>query len=372
MGGRLNIAVYVLVAVLCVPLALDLIRGEQIKKLKGAIESAEMPQFSWDALMSGEYTDGVDEFLKTNFSLRGLAIRSRNQIDYTVFGLTHARSVEMGKEGFLFEKNYIKAALGLDSLEVEDVEAKVANFEALAAESGTPIIVALAPGKASYYPEYLPEGYVQEDESRWNRSYKVWRKLVEESELTLVDLWGEFKDVEGAFPKNGIHWCEWVQVDAYNILRDSIATATGMNPAGLVIDSTYYSTEMEGTDQDIESGLNLWQDLEDLETKYYKSRWADSEVLDRPKVLVVGDSYAWGIVNRGVLKHSFNEGEFWYYNNVVHGPAYLGTGNFGKKPGELHDIATREGLIKTLSGFDAVVLLSTDANLYKFPFKFGE
>ena len=373
MTGKKSISVYTVIALLCVPLIIDIVRDGQVERLKGAIETVEMPTLSYESLRSGYYTDSLNDYLKGNFALKGVAIKTRNQLDYSLFGLTHARSVEIGKEGYLFERNYINAALGLDTLSRDNVAEKVALFESLSEASGTEFFVTLVPGKASYFPDLHPEGYKQSDSSRYNRSYKIWRELVEESEvLNLVDLWGEFIDVEGVFPKNGIHWCEWVQVDALNILNDSIARVTGMQPAKFEIESEYYSTEMEGTDQDIESGLNLWQDIADLETKYYKSHWEDAEGFNKPKVLIIGDSYAWGIVNRGVLRHSYDMGEFWYYDNVVHGPAYLDTENFGKKPEEVHAMTTHEELATTLSQFDAVVLLSTDANLFRFPFGFGE
>jgi len=65
------------------------------------------------------------------------------------------------------------------------------------------------------------------------------------------------------------------------------------------------------------------------------------------------------------------DGEFWYYNQVVHGPKYLGTEDFGGKPFDVHDVNNNSDLIYALNNFDAVILLSTDANLHVFPFEFG-
>jgi hypothetical protein len=145
----------------------------------------------------------------------------------------------------------------------------------------------------------------------------------------------------------------------------------GLQPAKFVIDSSYRSSSMEGTDEDIERGLNLWQNIDDVETTYYKTSWEDRGDALKPKVLIVGDSYAWGVVNRGVLSHSYMDGEFWYYNQVVHGPKYLETEDFGGKPFEVHDVHNNSDLIYALNNFDAIVLLSTDANLHVFPFEFG-
>ena len=66
-----------------------------------------------------------------------MAIRTMNQIDYSLFNETHARSVLVGKEGYLFEENYIKAALGLDDLKSTQVDSIVVSLESLSVESST-------------------------------------------------------------------------------------------------------------------------------------------------------------------------------------------------------------------------------------------
>ena len=167
--------------------------------------------------------------------------------------------------------------------------------------------------------------------------------------MHLVDLYNHFIDREEVFPK----WdslVEWSQIEAFNLIADSISRVfnDSISPAKFVIDKEYRSTKMEGTDEDIERGLNLWQNIPDLERTYYNVSWDEKVEEEKPRVLLVGDSYAWGIVNRGVLRYGFKESEFWYYNQVVHGPKYLDTELFGEKPNTVHNIYSREDLINTL------------------------
>ena len=370
-----NIWVIVVVAILCTPLVLDVVKLKKPHPLNGETTELPKPNLSFNSLYYSHYTDSLNVYLKTNFTLRGMAIRTMNQIDYSLFNETHARSVLVGKEGYLFEENYIKAALGLDELKSTQVDSIVVSLKSLSVESSTPFFIALAPGKASYFSEYIPDSYVElSDTLLHNSSYRFWSSNVSNSpELHLVDLYNHFIDREEVFPKNGIHWCEWSQIEAFNLIADSIASVfnDSISPAKFVIDKEYRSTKMEGTDEDIERGLNLWQNIPDLERTYYNVSWDEKVEEEKPRILLVGDSYAWGIVNRGVLRHGFKESEFWYYNQVVHGPKYLDTDLFGEKPNTVHNISSREDLINTLREFDAVILLSTDANLFRFPFSFG-
>ena len=369
-----NISVWAIVLLMCVPVALDIAGYKPQYPLKGEKTETPFPTLTIGSLNNGVYTDSINDYLKTNFTLRVMAIKTRNQIDYTLFNQTHARSVLVGKEGYLFEEDYIKAALGTDEFDLGEFDETIKNLEQLSDSSGVPVFVVIAPGKGSYYSEYIPDEYYDVDSIIHNRTYLKWRQRVEDSRnLKLVDIKAQLDPLGDLFPKNGIHWCEWSQVDAFNILNDSLASYLPLdkNPINFVIDSTYRSDKMEGTDQDIELGLNLWQNIADLETTYYKVSWEQNESTSKPKVLLVGDSYAWGVVNRGVLRHSYNEGEFWYYNQVVHGPKYLGSDDFGKNPLEVHGISNKSDFYEILKQFDAIVLLSTDANLHKFPFGFG-
>ena len=369
-----KIAISFILLVLNAPWLSDVLGLKEPHPLHGESTKLAMPELSLDSLWTGDLQYGIDEYFRTNFLLRGMAIRTRNQLDYTLFNLTHARSVLMGKEGYLFEENYINAALGIDDISEQNVSERVGDLESLADSLDTPVFVVLAPGKASYYMQFIPEVYLSSDSIVRNKSYNLWSRNVNKSKsLNLIDLHSHFKDQEDVFPKNGIHWCEWAQVEAFNVINDSLAShfPEGIRPAKFVIDSTYRSSTMEGTDEDIERGLNLWQNIDDLETTYYRTSWEESDSVSKPKVLIVGDSYAWGVVNRGILRHSYTEGEFWYYNQVVHGPKYLGTEDFGGRPFEVHGINNNSDLIAALNEFDAVILLSTDANLYRFPFKFG-
>ena len=368
MSRSAQIVIIVILLMLNASWLSDLLGLKEPHPLDGESTKLEMPEMSIESVWNGDCQFGIDEYLRTNFLLRGLAIRTRNEIDYSIFSEQHARSVITGQEGYLFEENYILAALGLDSIPTDSVMDRVDRMSSLSNASGVPFLVVLAPGKGSYFREYLPLSFLDNEGIVEDRMFEVWSSVANKK-LNVLDLQSHFAEVPNVFPKNGIHWCEWVQVEAINLISDALVKILpdSLKPARLVIDETYTSFDMEGTDEDIENGLNLWRDLEDLETKYYATHWEEVPLETRPRILIMGDSYAWGPVNKGLLSHGYRSSEFWFYNAEVHGPSIE---KIGASPQSIHGFTTRAEFEKVLSTFDAVVLLSTDANLPRFPFKF--
>ena len=363
-----QIVIIIILLILNVPWLSDMIGLKEPHPLHGESTKLDMPDLSAKSFWTGDLQHGIDEYFRTNFLLRGLAIRTRNEIDYSIFSEYHAKSVIAGQEGYLFEENYILAALGLDSISTDSIIDRVSKVSQLSDVTGVPVLVVLAPGKGSYFKEFIPLSYIEEEGSVENRLFKIWSKELENM-LNVLDLHSHFSTKPNVFPKNGIHWCEWVQVEAINLISDALVEILpdSLMPARMIIDSTYTSVDMEGTDEDIERGLNLWRDLEDFEAKYYVTHWEELPMESRPRVLLVGDSYTWGPVNKGLLRHGYKSSEFWFYNAAVHGPSIE---EKGASPQTIHGFTSRDEFEDVIAQFDAVVLLSTDANLSRFPFNF--
>ena len=65
--------------------------------------------------------------------------------------------------------------------------------------------------------------------------------------------------------------------------------------------------------------------------------------------------------NYGFSRDLFGDGEFWYYNKLIYPDSYI-------TPLEVSTINIKEKAEEN----DVIILLSTDANLYKFAFGFIE
>ena len=370
MASLQKILIIIVLLLLNAPWLSDVLGFKEPHPLHGESTIIEAPEFSFANLWRGKFQTSVDDFSRTNFLLRGMAIRTRNEIDYSLFCERHAKSIIAGSEGYLFEENYVLAALGLDAISEDIVSERVSRLSRLSIATGVPFLVILAPGKGSYFREFLPKEYLEMKGQSENRMYEMWLDQLVLKGLRLLDLNSFFRLYTEVFPKNGIHWSEWAQVDAINMISDTLLDILpdSLRPARLMIDSSYRSTIMEGTDDDIEQGLNLWRNIPDLEATYYNTHWEDVPAFKRPRILVIADSYAWGLVNKGLLREGYRDSEFWFYNQGVHGPNIV---QKGASPQTVHGFSTKAEFEQVISGFDAVVLLSTDANLPRFPFNFG-
>jgi hypothetical protein len=76
-----------------------------------------------------------------------------------------------------------------------------------------------------------------------------------------------------------------------------------------------------------------------------------------PRVLVIGDSFYYGMYNWGMMQRIFRGGEFWYYNRERLVPE--------KETTYTSDI---QNYVLEVNKFDVVVLLLTEANLPRFGF----
>ena len=93
MGRLQKILIVVVLLLLNLPWLSDVLGFKEPHPLHGASTELPMPDLSIDSIWNGDFQYGIDEYLRTNFILRGLAIRTRNQLDYTLFDQTHARAV---------------------------------------------------------------------------------------------------------------------------------------------------------------------------------------------------------------------------------------------------------------------------------------
>ena len=90
------------------------------------------------------------------------------------------------------------------------------------------------------------------------------------------------------------------QVDLGNIVTKNIAT----------------SNLAQFEDKDIGDGMNLLFDVPGLTMAYPDFRFEQKDS-KKPKVLVVSDSFFWGMYNAGISS-VFDQTHFWYYNKQVY------------------------------------------------------
>jgi hypothetical protein len=354
-----------LIAILLLPIIQHIAPFYKERKLNGSFTETENPIFRLSGWKSGEFQEQKGNWFNENFGFRPFFIRLYNQMYSNLHNQARANDVIIGKNDYLYEEKYIHAYLGTDYIGLADIRNKVTKLSMICdtlKSKGIDLIVVLAPGKASFYPEFIPDHYLKDKSDSTN--YETIKYVLHQSNIPTLDFFGWFNRMKDTaayplFPKTGIHWSKYGEVIAADSLIRFIAQLRNQAMPKLVKDGIEVSTTMRDTDDDIEKALNLLSGISDLEMAYYKTHFERDEKVNYPRVSVIADSYYWGMHNMGVTEKAFSGGEFWYYFNEV----YYTENNKPKT-----NVIEMTNLHKDLEKNDVIIYLSTEANLSKFGF----
>lgn len=333
--------------------------------LKGALPEYVKPKPTFKTWWSGDYQDSVDIYIKGTGGFQPSLVRIHNEIHYRFYNVAIANGVIIGKNGYLYEENYIKAYTGIDFLGEDSIKKKVAQIEKVSKrleEDGKTLIILFAPGKASFYPEYIPDRFLPDEIGPNN--YDTYQKLLSTSHVNFLNFHRYFRSIKETspyplMPKTGIHWSKYAEVLAADSLLSYLEKNCGCEYPNLIIDTIETSDNMEDTDDDIEDGMNLFSNIPDLTMGYPRFHMETTGNEAGKKVLTIADSYYWGMYNFGLSRDYFNRGQFWYYYEHIYGEDIPGP----LKPEEI-DFG------QEIKNHDVFVIIATDANLYKLGYGF--
>src|SRR5688572_27194692 len=151
---KLGLAIFVLLT-LFLPLAQSRMGLVEVKPLSGAVVYPEKHPFTLSGWFDGSYQKNKEEYVNDMFGFRNLCVRVNNQIAFSLFGEVKANEVVIGKEGYLFEEQYIKSYLGEDFIGDSKVKKKMASLKYISdtlAKLNKQLMLVFSVGKASFYP----------------------------------------------------------------------------------------------------------------------------------------------------------------------------------------------------------------------------
>ncbi len=331
-------------------------------KLEGFFQLVPPPSlkdFTWERWFSGTFQELMNAGTKDYVGFRNTLFRLHNEYDYRLYGITHAKGFIEGKQSYLFEEDYILEYLGRYFIGPEILENKLQKLEQVShdlREAGIPFVLVLEPGKASFYPEHIPDHYRPDMKSRSNYDYIIQRS--EELQIPTVNLNRYFLAMKDTCPyplfsKYGMHWSIYGSVLAMDTLFRYIETMTQTDLPGMTIPKLEISDSMRWTDKDIEELLNLVFPVSG-EQLAYPALAFDTATPRRLSILVIADSYYVNIIHNS-SGQVFETHEYWYYNSKLYPhiidnqePVYVNKTNLKEK----------------LLSFDMVLLMVSEINLH--------
>ncbi len=345
------------VVLLAFPLLLKFVLPSEYG-LKGAVESSTEQTFSIGTWFEGSFQQAIDANRNDRFGGYDYYVRTYNQIDYTLFKKANANYVVCGENNCLFEIGYLNAFRGKDFIGRNAIADKVRMMKACQDEMqkrGKLLLPVIAPGKASFYPEYIPENYKKK---LGPSNYEVFSSELKHQDVKHIDFraWyvaNKTTSKYPLYPLSGIHWSNYGAITSFDSILGCMANFFNKEMPRVIIDKVRLSDSLQDPDQDIANGLNLLYPLDFPPLAYADRHISKGDF--RPRVITIADSFWWYIYSTGMPAACFSKHEFWYYNEQVY-PATEG-------------IETRVRNINYFKRFeeaDVIIVLYNESNLHRF------
>ncbi len=365
MKKSLHILFAALIALMFVPMIQEGFGFFRERPLQGAFEPVLKPRLGINEWFSGSCQDSLSDYYNHNFGLRPWFVRINNQIDFSLFSKTNAAKIVIGKQGYLYEDNYLHAYEGSDFVGEQAIDSLISSAvrtRDLLKAHNTDLLIVLAPGKATFFPEYIPHRYSNNIAAQTN--YEMIAAKCNEAGLLHIDLnkwFVEMKDTASfpLYPKCGIHWSYYGMYLSADTIVKTIEKIRATDIPDMVLESIEMSDEQRGTDYDIGHTLNLLFPIKTYPMAYPTIAYKGLEK-PKPDVLVIGDSYYWNMYYSGIPSVLFKKLDFYYYNSSIYND---GT---NVSAGSTDNI----DYINSILQRDVVILLQTDGGLNYFGFGF--
>ncbi len=339
----------------------------QFQKLNGSFPQTERPVFSKESWLKGDYQTQLRHFLAENIGFKNALIRFNNQLLFSLFKQANANSVIVGKQNYIYEESYIDSYLGNDFIGDSAVKEKVRKLKSVKdslKKKNISLILVIAPGKGHFYPEYIPDRFINGDSLKTN--YEAFLPELTKHEIPYIDFNDFFKQSKKIadyplYPQAGIHWSSYGVVSVMDSMIKFIEREKAIRLPQLRVKDTEISSLPKEADNDGEKGMNLLTNFS-TETLAYPSIEFEKKDAEKVKSLVIADSFYWMLYGKGFSAEVFDDGQFWFYNEQIYQPSI----GFNK---DVEDLKFKTDEVEKN---DIVVLLQTEASLFRLGFGFIE
>jgi hypothetical protein len=336
------------------------------EKLGGAVVYAKDTTFTWHDWFTGDYELAKGNYINDNFGFRNWFVKLKNEIYYEAFGKLFANTVVEGKSGFLYELKYFVAHAGVDYIGDKAINERfemVKLIQDSLAKHGVHLLIIFAPGKASYYPEYITPPY---DTPSVRTNYFKSIEAAKKMGINYIDFNGWFMQLKPhakypLYPKTGIHWSIYAMHIAFDSITHYMEKLLNKKLATFKIYKVEMRDTLPYTEQDVAAGLNLLSDLPHFKMANPHIIWPDTEHSFRPRVLTIADSYWMCLYDLGLPRIVYSHNQFWYGNREV-------LDYDSNKNGDTKDIDIKSAIEKQ----DVVIIMATEANYGRLGYNFIE
>jgi hypothetical protein len=350
---------------LFIPIIQDLTHFVYVKPLTGDIEKVRSPEFSLHDWFERNFQEKKEKYLNQEFGLRNYLVRLHNQLCYWLFNEAHAKWVVVGKENYLYEMGYIDAYCGRDFIGEEKIIDQVTKLKFIQdtlKKLNKTFLFVVAPGKASFFPEYIPKKFLSEKNKT---NYEVCIKDFKSYGINFVDFSSWFNSMKGKtkyplYPQYGVHWSIYGATLAFDSLIHSIGYLQKIKMPELEITGYETPDTLRNPDDDVYAGMNLLLPPKSYQMAYPLLKINSDSTKTKPAILAIADSYFWNIYNMGQMKNVFSNARFWYYDKEI----YTDPGS------ETVEWVSNKNLKEEINKSDVIIILTRNADIHRLGWGF--
>ena len=301
----------------------------KFKKLYGVTEEQPKPRLTAQHWIDHSFQDGAEAYLQQHYGFREPLTRLYNQCIWDFYDETFVKErnwVFVSDDGWYYESGYVKEYYEGNSWKFAEDSAQMARIlgtEALMLSQtqqildslGTHLFVLLEPGKEQVYPEHVPENKLYHHDKVFS-AHEFLHQRFEDLGINYIDAGEWFLQMKDTadfplFPKTGTHWSNLASMYVADSLIRYMEDLGGMNIRNFQIGEKYVKTKEP--DNDLEAWLNLMRPLKGTVNYYAKTEVMEDPTAVRPKLITIGDSFYWNILNHTPFKNIFDRTTYWYY-----------------------------------------------------------
>ncbi|RMG17769.1 MAG: hypothetical protein D6730_23640 [Bacteroidetes bacterium] len=361
-GGLLLLAAYY-------PLLQTRLSWLQARPLAGAFTLTEAPQLSVPAWFSGDFQQQTAQALKENPEIRPLFVRLKNEWLFRIFHAESHPVLEIGRRGYLFDKTYIHAALGLDYQGDAFIEQQVQQLSRLHAylqQRGKQLLLLMPPPKAAHIPENLPAAYAAFEPGLSNR--RALAAACRQQQIPFMDFsfLRKLEKQQGwpMYPPTGLHWSHYGATLAADSMTRYMEQLLHIRMPRMQVDSLLITNEIRPPDNEFGELLNLLRPYPYDSLAYPLLSFHTDSATTRPRVLILGDSYYRLLYDLGFQQQLFHPASrYWHYFEQHISPEHEGGASIDKSPAALQ---------RVLEDTDLVLYVASATNLHRMGFGFTE
>lgn len=285
----------------------------------------------WANWLDGSFQTTTNKRIEEGIGFRNSLVRLYNQWQFSLFSKANAEGVLIGRQGQLYEEDYLRAATGEFFLGEEVWQQKAHQLKALndtLQKLGKQLVVIVEPGKGTVYPEHFPVKYAGKPIG--NDNYHAMVKHFSTAGLHLFDLNQAFRQWADTsafdlFPKTGTHWSYYGAVLAADSLFRYLEKLFPGRIQTFDVQEIVPAHELRHPDDDIWLAMNLMTAPPVGNVAYPKLHFPEKPA-NAPKLLIVGDSFYFNWQNEQLLLNTFADNHFWYYNKLIYNEVGAETG----------------------------------------------